>query len=122
MDAVEFLNQVRRICNGISNGSQLCSECPLFCDSLPNRCMAIVIYSSNDFDTSVLVEKVEKWAKEHPVKTRATKLLEDFPNVNVYNGFPDICPKRLDPSYKVKCHEVAYCVDCLREYWTEEIE
>lgn len=119
MDAVEYLNQVKRICNG----SKRCSECPLFYENGPMRCMAnVVTYSSNDFDTSVLVERVEKWVREHPLKTRATKLLEDFPNVNVYNGFPDICPKRLDPSYKVKCHEVTYCVDCLRKYWTEEIE
>lgn len=123
MDAVEYLNQVKRICNEIDNGSQLCSDCPLFYKGGAMSCMAnVVIYTSNDFDTSVLVEKVEKWAKEHPVKTRITKLLEVFPNADVYDGFPDICPKRLEPSYKVLCNEMPNCTDCERKYWTEEIE
>ena len=124
MDAVEYLKQVKRICNGIGNGSQLCSECPLFYESGPMRCMAnVVVYTSNDFDESVPVEIVEKWAREHPAKTRTAKLLEVFPDADVYDGFPDICPGRLDRSYKkVKCNEKANCTDCEREYWLEEIE
>ena len=124
MDAVEYLNQVKRICNGIGNGSQICNECPLYYESgAPMRCMAnVVVYTSNDFDTSAFVEKVEKWAKEHPAKTRATKLLEAFPNADVYDGIPDICPKRLEKSYRVKCCEGVHCEDCEMEFWAEEIE
>lgn len=125
MDAVEFLNQVKRICNGIGSGSQLCSDCPLFYESGPMRCMAnVVVYTSNDFDESVLVEKVEQWAKEHPKKTRQSEFLKLFPNAKMTNGALKIFPCAIDPSHEEHTGDCVGkdCGQCRREYWLEEIE
>lgn len=114
MDAVEYLKQLKRMCK-----DRKCNECPLYKKIYAFRpCVPYAIE-----DEKMTVEIVEKWAKEHPVKTRMDKLLEAFPNADVYDGYPDICPGCLDRSYKkVKCNEKANCTDCEREYWTEEIE
>ena len=108
MDAVEYLRAFYKMCDS----NQVCDSCE-----------AYGICENDCEKAEQMVEIVEKWEKEHRVKTRATKLLEAYPNADVYDGFPDICPGRLDRSYKkVKCNEKANCTDCEREYWTEEIE
>lgn len=122
MDAVEYLNQVKRMCNGF----ELCSECPLFSGSIPRRCMEnIVFYRSDDFDAGMLVEKVEKWAKEHPKKTRQSELMKLIPNAKTINGIINVYPCSIDPLYDEspmgECTGED-CDKCRRKYWTEGIE
>lgn len=118
MDAVEYLNQVKRMCNGF----ELCSECPLFSGSNPRRCMeTIAFYRSDDFDARMLVEKVEKWAKDHPKKTRQSELQKIITGTSLNNeGVISICPMLLTKN--VPCKRGLPCADCQREYWLEEIE
>ena len=107
MDAVEYLKAFYKMCDS----NKLCSSCE-----------AIGICVHDDNKAEMMVEIVEKWAKEHHKKTRLDKFLEAFPNADVYEGYPDICPKRIEPSYEVKCRDYTHCEDCEKEYWTEEIE
>lgn len=112
MDAVEYLRAFYRMCDS----NKYCSSCE-----------AIGICQNDCEKAEQMVEIVEKWAKEHLKKehlkkTRMDKFLEVFPNADVHDGFCDICPKYVEPSYKVNCNETQSCTDCEREYWTEEIE
>lgn len=123
MDAVEYLNQVKRICNGF----ELCSACPLYYESGPTRCMAdVATLISNGFDdVSMLAEKVEKWVKEHPKKTRQSELMKLIPNAKTINGIINVYPCSIDPLYDEspmgECNG-RDCDQCRKEYWMEEVE
>lgn len=66
MDAVKFLEESRRMCQKYHE----CIGCPAYCftDSceFPSCAVSVVQYT----DASDAVAIVEKWAKEHPRKTR----------------------------------------------------
>lgn len=112
MDAVEYLKQLKRMCKG-----KQCNECPLRKTIYAVR--PCVPYELED--EKMTVEIVEKWAKEHPVKTRQDEFMKMFPNVHTYNGVIDIAPCTIDKSiYGTKC--IHSCDECTRKYWTEEIE
>jgi len=107
MDAVEYLKARIRMCRSYSP----CSDCPL-----NNNC-------TNDeiTDPLTVIEAVERWAKEHPAKTRQDEFMKMFPNVHTYNGVIVIAPCTIDKSiYGTKC--IHSCDECTRKYWTEEIE
>jgi hypothetical protein len=65
------------------------------------------------------IEIVSKWAKEHPVKTYLSILLEKFPNVKLSEDkYPNLCPDAIfDITTGLKeCCEME-CIDCWnREY------
>lgn len=64
---------------------------------------------------------VEKWSKEHPVKTRQSEFLKMFPNAKMTElGSLKICPKDVDKD--IKCVECGNCSICQKEYWLEEVE
>ena len=67
------------------------------------------------------VEIVEKWAKEHPVKTYLSVLLEKLPNVKIdKGGFPRICVSELFNTEKY-CNDVSInCRDCWNREYKEE--
>ena len=110
MDAVEFIKQVRRM--GKAKGEAIC-------------------FKLEEIDTEI-VERVEQWAKEHPVKTRQSEFLKMFPNAQKsLNGVIDICPRKFEPEeYKsttangVCIHsDEGYCCDkCCHDFWLKEIK
>lgn len=77
-------------------------------------------------------EKILKWCKEHPVKTRQDKFLEMFPNADVSLGYLDICPKKAmgtDWSSEPNCsyavsqiRQIEICEECQKSYWLTEVE
>ena len=65
MDTVEYVKQRERMCDYYHN----CYGCP-----------AVEYENCASLDIAIkLVPIVEKWAKEHPVKTRQSELLKLFP-------------------------------------------
>lgn len=107
MDAIEFVKQLRRM------------------DGNAYRKYSVFLDSPED-----VVDEVEKWAKEHPIKTRQSKFLEMFTNASLtINGTVYICPKALDKDrecfYRHYDHSDAKIIDCLecrKRFWLEEIE
>lgn len=97
MDAVEFLKTVRRICN-----------------------------SNTDSCASEIVAAVEKWAKEHPAKTRQSEFLKMFPNAALFSFgttvICDICPAKVDDTLECDIIRDYGCYGCKREYWLAEVE
>ena len=117
MDAVEFLKQFGRLCN-----NYLCGDnCPLI-DSCDDE-------SDDSYVRKVQI--VEKWAKEHPVKTRQSEFLKMFPNARIESdGMPSICPIVVDKRYYNKDDDALCCFvrdeekcrKCRRDFWLKEIE
>ena len=102
MDAVEYVKQCRRM---IANDVQI-------------RSML------GGWSAEAVVEQVEQWAKEHPVKTRQSEFLKMFPNASVgYNGTLVICPSQADTKAVAECvRSERNCDKCKRDFWLKEIE
>ena len=113
MDAVEYVKQRERMCNYYVN----CADCPADdyeeCSSLngiPN-----------------LVPIVEKWAKEHPVKTRQSEFLKMWPDAEIGDdGYPSVAPCQLYKDMEEKdengvCCKNCGCAECRRDFWLKEI-
>lgn len=104
MEAVEFLKQWKRMC--ISNN---CKECPLF------KFCGEPICEGHNFDK--VVSDMEKWAEEHPQKTRLQDLLEKYPNAAMeIRGYPTFCCA--DLGYLGGCENGSTCEQC----WNKPVE
>lgn len=78
-------------------------------------------------DAKAQIAIVEKWSKENPRKTRQSKFLEQYPEADLNAlGVISICPLRI-----IKTHENSNricktsgktCDDCMKEFWSEEID
>ena len=109
MDAVEYVKQRDRMCDYYVN----CGDCPVGnyegCSSLheiPN-----------------LVPIVEKWAKDHPVKTRMSEFLKKWPDAEISDdGLPSIAPCQLNIELlqcesQKDCRYRGVCGKCRRDFW-----
>ncbi len=111
MDAVEFLDKV---------------------DRLSKRGFTEEKMRYNDYrtarDNTRAVKFVERWAAEHPVKTRQSVFLEQYPEARLSkDGILLICPRTISAEYRDEndsCNRVKYgtCADCRREFWLAEVE
>ena len=120
MDAVEFLKAKVRMCANMDS----CTSCGLYkehtdCDT---RCFT---------HPDEAVAAVEKWAKEHPVKTRQSEFLKMFPNARIESdGMPSICPIIVDKRCYNKDDDALCCFvrdeekcrKCRRNFWLKEIK
>ena len=71
------------------------------------------------------VEIAEKWAKEHPVKTRQSVFLEQYPEAAISkDGAIAICPLEISAAYSGACNKgnSDVCADCKRQFWLAEVE
>ena len=106
MDAVEFIKQVRRM--GKQKGEAIC-------------------FKLEEIDTEI-VEQVEQWAKEHPVKTRMSEFLKQWPDAEIGDdGLPSVAPCQLYKDMEEKdengvCCKNGGCGICRRDFWLKEIE
>lgn len=122
MDAVEFLKEKSRMCNtfNLCDGGGYKETCELYKEGL--TCADY----TNDYPEKA-VEIVERWAKEHPKKTRRSEFLKLFPAAKVdIDSIPVICPK--DVCVRFRCcvnpdeRACGQCRDCRKKYWLEEVE
>ena len=106
MDAVEFIKQVRRM--GKQKGEAIC-------------------FKLEEKDTEI-VDRVEKWAKEHPVKTRQSEFLKQCPDAEISDdGLPSVAPCQLDVRWihgesPEDCESRGVCGKCRCDFWLKEIE
>lgn len=114
MDAVEFLKALGRLCN-----NYLCGDnCPLI-DSCDDE-------SDDGYVRKVQI--VEQWAKEHPVKTRQSEFLKQWPDAEIFEGrYLNICPALISKEYRIEetneCNRPEFsCGKCKRDFWLKEIE
>lgn len=112
MDAVEYIKTIRRLCES-QNGYSGCSGCPLL-----NEDDYCSIADARERAEDV-VQIVEQWAKDHPIKTRQSEFLKMFPNAVTDDGVLCISPCKIEKD--IVCVNGKTCGDCCREYWLAEV-
>ena len=118
MEALEFLKEERRMC---ASFDAMCVKCPLG----DTGCCVIVGDTDRELENEVAT--VEQWAKEHPIKTRQSVFLKQWPETNIDDlGVLKVCPAPISASHRNAhggCANIGVkCSDCRREFWTEEVE
>ena len=117
MDALDFFKARKRMCGAIK-----CGSCKLYhmsggcyidpeCEKIEACEEAIVI--------------VEQWATEHPVKTRQSVFLEQYPEAEIDKyGCLRLCPELVSADYRNRHGDCInrVCIDCRREFWMQEVE
>lgn len=105
MDAVEFLEQLKK--RSKSNPDYYGEELNIA-----------------HIEPISLVSKAEQWAKEHPVKTRQSVFLEQFPNAPIYTNTHNVAldPCLIDTTLRGHCPTGRGCDICRREFWLTEVE
>lgn len=70
------------------------------------------------------MEIVEKWAKEHPAKTRQSEFLKMFPDAPIYpdTGLVRVSPCQVDRALCGNCPTGTNCIKCRKKFWLAEVE
>lgn len=106
MDAVEFYRTFKRMCEKTD-----CKDC-----LLDQKCRP-----SANVEPEEVVELVEEWAKDHPVKTRQSEFLKMFPDAKINDdGILAFCPGAFSQKEKY-CHKYNKCEECCKDYWLTEV-
>lgn len=123
MDALEYEKARIRMCSTMIHEKGGCEACPLY-NALKRKCgFAASIIPNPDIDTiKNNVDRVIKWAKDHPVKTRQSELLKMFPNAKLdIDGVLAIRPCDIDSKCCTDDDYLRKCGACARDYWLTEV-
>ena len=118
MDAVKYLKTLRRMCN------RECSECE-FGKKLGVLDTCALWQKANPEEAVAIVER---WAADHPIKTRQSVFLERYPEAAISkDGAIAICPLAISAAYRHgngACNKgnSDTCADCKRQFWSAEVE
>lgn len=101
-----------------------CDECELNKNKKYSSCELFMMK-----EPEKAVEIIEEWSAEHPIKTRQSEFLEQYPEVakDEY-GIINIPPCVIERSRFMKIGESTcntpkkLCGQCRNEYWNEEVE
>ena len=113
MEAIEYLQQKKRMTKADKDGDCpiVCSDCPL---SHRHNGTGYTCFQLERLNPERAIEIVEKWAKEHPLKTYAQDFFEKFPNApRDRTGLPILCKKKI---YGGECS--SKCTNC----WNLQME
>ncbi len=113
MDAVEYLKTLNRMCHceclkcEFGKARSGFETCPVWQRTHPKEA----------------VEIAEKWAKEHPAKTRQSVFFEQWPDARIKkaDGLPMASPCDLDGKLVGKCDGIS-CPECRKKFWLTEVE
>lgn len=120
MDAVKFIEERNRMCATYT--PKRCEGCPA--DNYGGDGVACIMVDK--IDAERLVPIVESWSATHPIKTRQSVFLEQYPNARIdSHNTLYICPADIygdavcPANRKNPC---ILCCDCRREFWVQEME
>lgn len=122
MDTVKFIEERNRMCKSFDAG---CKGCPAF-----NVCeheLSCAVGQLSTLDATTQIAIVEAWSAAHPLKTRQSVFLEQYPEAKcLEDGVLAICPTALSSTYRNNiggCRSLEKrCADCRREFWMQEVE
>ena len=114
-----------------SKTAEFLEEWKRMCDSLQCTCLQCCLYEMVDADSSCrtamkkmpkqVIDAVQEWSNEHPIKTRQSEFLKMYPNAMLCEGeYLNIAPCHLDRHIRKGCSES--CINCHREYWLAAVE
>lgn len=118
MDAVEFVKTLSRMCNCECYKCEIwkrlsgLESCTVWIETHPEEAVAIA----------------EQWAAEHPIKTRQSVFLEQYPETRLMqDGIIKICPSAVSAAYREKDGSCAIlrsgsCTECRKAFWLAEVE
>lgn len=108
MDALEFIKAIKQMLSAGANNSTVQKY--------------ISAYKKNDCEG--MVKAAEQWAAEHPVKTKQSVFLEQFPNAPIYTNTHNVAldPCLVDTALRGHCPTGRGCDICRREFWLAEVE
>ena len=118
MDAVEYLKTLCRMCHceclkcEFGKARSGFETCPVWQRTHPEEAVALL----------------EQWAKEHPIKTRQSVFLKQWPEAALSkDGVIAICPLAISAAYRHgngACNKSNSdtCADCKRQFWSAEVE
>lgn len=108
MDALEFIKAIKQMLSAGANNSTVQKY--------------ISAYKKNDCEG--MVKAAEQWAAEHPIKTRQSVFLEQFPNAPIYTNTHNVAldPCLVDTTLRGHCPTGRGCDICRREFWLAEVE
>ena len=108
MYALEFIKAIKQMLSAGANNSTVQKY--------------ISAYKKNDCEG--MVKAAEQWAAEHPVKTRQSVFLEQFPNAPIYTNTHNVAldPCLVDTALRGHCPTGRGCDICRREFWLAEVE
>lgn len=111
MDAVEFVKTLGRMCN---------AEC-IRCEFWKRRSggESCTSWQKNHPEEAVAI--VEKWAAEHPAKTRQSEFLKHYPDAQIDSGCLNACPMDIFGDMGINCNKQT-CYECKKEFWLTEVE
>lgn len=116
MDALEFLKTLRRMCN-----CECCSQC-----EIGKRLIVVETCTAwRKAHPEEAVAIVEKWAAEHPIKTRQSEFLKLFPDAPIYpdTGLVRVSPCQVDRALCGNCPTgIDCCIECRKKFWLAEVE
>ena len=114
MNAVDYLKERERMTKGRCPISEKCCKCPF---NHNNNGKQISCTQIEEKYPEQAVEIVEKWAKENPVKTYLSILLEKFPyGKRKPFGAPVVCPHDL-----FNIEQICPGTSC-KQCWSRECE
>lgn len=113
MDAVEYLKTLCRMCHceclkcEFGKARSGFETCPVWQRTHPKEA----------------VEIAEKWAKEHPIKTRQSEFLKLFPGADVgeKDGCLTLAPCNIYEKMRKECGALK-CSECRKAFWLAEVE
>ena len=117
MDAVEFVKTLGSMCN------VECNKCEFW--KRRSNFESCAVWQKNHPEEAVAI--VEQWAKEHPIKTRQSEFLKQWPEAKLkQNGVITICPLEVSAAYREKDGSCAIrsgsCAECKKAFWLAEVE
>ena len=111
MDAVKFVKTLGRMCDAE------CIKCEFW--KRRSRWESCNAWQKNHPEEAVAI--VEKWAKEHPVKTRQSEFLKHYPDAQIDSGCLNACPMDIFGDMGINCNKQT-CYECKKEFWLTEVE
>ena len=119
MDALEFFKARKRMCEATK-----CASCKLY-HVQGGCCISPENEKIDAFEEAIAI--VEQWAKDHPIKTRQSVFLEQYPEARIGDdGVLQIYPCLISASHRNargNCVTMRRkCPDCRREFWMQEVE
>ena len=82
----------------------------------------------SDEDFKRVIAAVEQWLKKHPLKTRQSVFLEQYPDAVISNdGLPEVAPCQLCAGLihgdsVDDCENRGLCTECRREFWNGRVD
>jgi ferredoxin-like protein FixX len=101
MDALEFVRNYREM--------------------LEKRGFGLWITSDENTPEEIVAE-TEKWAADHPIKTRQSEFLKHYPGARILaHGCLNACPTDVFSFTEINCNAQP-CFECKKAFWLAEVE